>query len=74
MTDTATCDTCDGTGSLLPEGCDTCGHNGWVDDPSDGGTMVCPDCIGDAGEDCPDCDGFGYIEPTADAEQQADGE
>ena len=27
--------------------CETCDGNGWVDDPSDGGTMTCPDCEGD---------------------------
>lgn len=24
--------------------CETCDGNGWVDDPSDGGTMCCPEC------------------------------
>lgn len=31
--------------------CETCGGNGWVDDPSDGGTMTCPDCEGSGKED-----------------------
>jgi len=26
------------------EHCKTCEGNGWVDDPSDGGTMCCTDC------------------------------
>ena len=27
--------------------CSVCGGAGWVDDPSDGGTMTCPDCGGE---------------------------
>lgn len=52
------CEVCDGTGSAMPEGCVTCNDTGWVDDPSDGGTMTCPDCMGEAGEYCdnPDCE------------------
>lgn len=29
------------------QACPTCGGNGWVYDPSDGGTMTCPDCDGE---------------------------
>ena len=29
------------------EECETCNGNGWVDDPSDGGTMTCEDCDGE---------------------------
>lgn len=28
------------------EDCETCGGCGWLDDPSDGGTMNCDDCDG----------------------------
>lgn len=34
--------------------CDTCKGNGWVYDPSDGGTMTCPECDGDVPE-CVTC-------------------
>jgi DnaJ-class molecular chaperone len=29
------------------EDCETCDGAGWVSDPSDGGTMTCPDCEGE---------------------------
>ena len=53
------CGECDGTGLAMPEGCELCDSYGWVDDPSDGGTMTCPDCNGLAGENCenPECEG-----------------
>jgi hypothetical protein len=50
-----TCTECDGTGMLMPN-CPKCAGDGWVDDPSDGGTMVCPECGGDK---CETCDGTG---------------
>ena len=50
------CDACSGSGNLE---CDTCDSAGWVDDPSDGGTMTCPDC---QGEKCIECNGEGVIE------------
>lgn len=56
------CGECDGTGRLMADGCEACNSNGWVDDPSDGGTMTCPECLGDAGEECPDCEGEGRLD------------
>lgn len=52
-----TCKKCDGTGRK--DTCDYCDNNGWVDDPSDGGTMTCPECYGDSGKECLDCEGVG---------------
>lgn len=52
------CDRCNSTGNLNHD-CEECGGNGWVDDPSDGGTMGCPEC--DGWEDCPKCDGEGCL-------------
>lgn len=49
----APCPECNGTGQLIPD-CESCDGNGWVDDPSDGGTMTCPEC-GD--EKCERCGG-----------------
>jgi hypothetical protein len=46
------CQECKGTGKLFPD-CPLCEGNGWTDDPSDGGTMVCPKC---EDEECPDCE------------------
>lgn len=34
--------------------CDMCDGNGWVEDPSDGGTMTCPECEGETME-CVTC-------------------
>lgn len=45
------CTECGGTGMAVPD-CETCAGNGWVDDPDDGGTMTCPDCLGDKCEAC----------------------
>ena len=45
------CEHCLGTGMADPE-CETCEAKGWVDDPDDGGTMVCPDCLGEECEEC----------------------
>lgn len=45
------CEVCDGTGQAVPD-CETCSGNGWVDDPEDGGTMTCPDCLDDKCESC----------------------
>ncbi len=39
------CEDCCGTGKMMPD-CEKCEGNGWVYDPSDGGTMMCPDCDG----------------------------
>lgn len=61
-----TCTQCEGTMMEYPD-CDTCGGQGWVDDPDDGGTMTCPEC--DA-EPCSHCDGTGE-EPEAWAETNA---
>jgi hypothetical protein len=47
------CEECGGSGQLVPD-CDACSGNGWVDDPDDGGTMVCPECDD---EKCPVCKG-----------------
>jgi DnaJ-class molecular chaperone len=61
-----TCETCKGTGRAkeewqTDEGCETCESYGWVPDPSDGGTMTCPDCDGDSAENCEECEGTGWI-------------
>lgn len=45
------CTECDGTGMAVPD-CEECNGNGSVDDPSDGGTMMCPECDGDKCEAC----------------------
>ena len=62
MGDCVECRECEGTGRLNGTSCDTCDNNGFVDDPSDGGYMNCPDCQGESGEPCSndDCDG-GWI-------------
>lgn len=44
------------------EECPTCEHSGWVEDNEDGGTKVCPECDGDAANQCEHCEGSG-IEP-----------
>lgn len=49
------CEACEGTGMAVSD-CETCGGNGWVGDPSDGGTMTCPECLDDK---CEACDGTG---------------
>lgn len=54
------CGYCNGSGRK--EECEKCYGKGWVPDPSDGGTMTCPQCDGDAAEECNKCDGTG--EPT----------
>ena len=54
------CPDCLGSGKK--ELCDECENRGWIDDP-DGGTMVCDDCKGEAGEDCEKCAGEGTIYP-----------
>lgn len=38
---------CDCVDFIGEETCEECDGSGWVYDPSDGGTMVCPDCDGD---------------------------
>jgi hypothetical protein len=48
------CTHCNGTLMECPD-CETCEGKGWVDDPSDGGTMCCPKCNGD---ECLTCEGF----------------
>lgn len=53
-----TCTSCDGGGKSYPF-CEECDGNGWVDDPSDGGTMNCPTCDN---ENCGLCQGSGEIE------------
>ena len=52
------CRDCAGTGMEDPD-CEECDGNGWVDDPEDGGAMMCPTCLGN---DCPMCGGEGIIE------------
>ncbi len=47
----AVCPCCDGSGYENSE-CETCGRDGYVDDPSDGGTMTCPDCQGSSDYGC----------------------
>jgi DnaJ-class molecular chaperone len=49
------CPDCKGTGAVDPE-CEACGGDGWVEDEEDGGTMTCPECLG---EKCPACNGSG---------------
>lgn len=49
------CANCNGTGQAIPE-CEACNGNGWVEDPSDGGTMTCPECNDDK---CDFCGGEG---------------
>lgn len=61
------CSSCAGTGYEY-EDCELCGRNGWVDDPSDGGTMVCTACCGDAAEHCKACDGTGLASEKTDEE------
>lgn len=56
------CKACNGTG-YKHEGCDLCERNGWVDDPSDDGTMTCPECEGESAELCPTCEGDGLESP-----------
>lgn len=51
------CKECRGVGKKAE--CELCEGNGWVDDPEDGGTMVCPDCDGEAGINCQECEGSG---------------
>ena len=56
-----TCEECEGSGLLWLEPCETCDRDGYVSDPSDGGTMMCPECDGGAAEICPHCeDGVVY--------------
>lgn len=38
-----TCPHCKDSNLEFPD-CETCGGNGWVYDPSNGGTMTCPEC------------------------------
>lgn len=38
----------------IDEPCPLCDGKGWVEDPSDGGTMVCPECDGEVLEGDPD--------------------
>lgn len=57
-TESVECQHCKGTCVEFPE-CETCGGNGWVDDPDDGGTISCPEC---GGEKCSTCEGSGYVE------------
>lgn len=45
------CSECNGEGYEHQE-CETCGRDGWVEDPDDGGTMSCPECGGDSAEPC----------------------
>lgn len=52
-----TCPDCKGTGQFDPE-CEKCEGYGWVDDPSDGGTMTCPECDD---QKCDTCKGDGYV-------------
>ena len=37
------CPHCEGTGREYPN-CEICEGAGWIDDPSDGWTMTCPEC------------------------------
>lgn len=52
------CPHCHGTGK--EHYCEECEGKGWVEDPSDGGTMVCPECDDDP-ESCHICGGEGFI-------------
>lgn len=55
------CPDCQGTGKFFE--CEACHGNGWVEDPSDGGTMTCPECLDDP---CETCGGTGELPlPTA---------
>lgn len=56
------CPDCGGTGMKMPEGCETCDSNGWVDDKKKGGYIVCPECDGKSSEKCERCDGHGDLE------------
>lgn len=47
------CEDCRGTGMMFPD-CEKCEGHGWVRDPSDGGTMSCPDCDGEYCNECTD--------------------
>ena len=57
------CKKCDGSGYTFPS-CERCYRLGWVDDPSDGGTITCPECEGESIERCKLCDGTGETETT----------
>lgn len=47
------CENCRGTGMMYPD-CNRCDGNGWIPDPSDGGTMVCPECDSETCDQCSD--------------------
>ncbi len=55
------CKRCNASGYRHDE-CNTCGRDGYVDDPSDGGYMSCPECYGDSAEECQECEN-GYVYP-----------
>lgn len=61
------CEACAATGSTHHD-CEPCDGEGYVEDPSDGGTMTCPACGGH--EYCPKCDGEGYLEPATNSEPE----
>lgn len=48
------CEHCQDT-QLEHPNCETCKGFGWIEDPSDGGTMSCPECDG---EPCQTCGGL----------------
>ena len=52
------CSSCNGSGRK--EECENCDNKGWVKDPSDDGTMTCPFCDGESGEECKKCEGTGF--------------
>lgn len=52
------CEACAGTGQAEPD-CEECQGYGWVEDPSDGGTMTCPECHD---EQCYECNGSGELD------------
>lgn len=55
------CPLCGGTGMEVIM-CEECGGDGWVYDPSDGGTMTCPTCDAFPDEEvCELCSGTGLV-------------
>ena len=57
MNDYLPCPHCKNTGMKTPD-CGMCDAAGWIDDPDDGGTMMCPYCDGEV---CHLCGGDKFV-------------